>query len=120
MVGGTGAFLFLRHELVHVAVWHFLGAAAKSLPREWDEFIAYAVQLELMEPKLRDKVLASFSSVRAFDSAAEVNEFLYGMDPEAFAVAAYRTYRQGGGIRFISELLTRAAQDWDTPPPLPR
>ena len=111
---------FLRHELVHVAVWHFLGASAKSLPREWDEFIAYAVQLELMEPRLRDKVLASFSSVRAFDSATEVNEFLYGMDPEAFAVAAYRTYRQGGGIRFISELLTRAAQGWDTPPPLPR
>lgn len=69
---------FLRHELVHVAVWHFLGERAKILPREWDEFIAYAVQLELMHPGLRDQVLAKFASVRAFDDAVEVNEILYG------------------------------------------
>ena len=111
---------FLRHELVHVAVWHFLGERAKILPREWDEFIAYAVQLELMHPGLRDQVLAKFASVRAFDGAAEVNEFLYGMDPEAFAVAAYRTYRKGGGSKFVLELLTRAAQGWEKPPSLPQ
>lgn len=111
---------FLRHELVHVAVWHFLGARARALPREWHEFVAYAIQLELMEPAMRSRVLANFAAVRPFDRFAEVNEFTYGMDPEAFAVAAYRTYRQGGEGKFILDVLTKAAQGWDGPPPLPR
>ena len=77
-------------------------------------------RLDLMHPGLRNQVLANFASVRAFASGGELNEFVYGMDPEAFAVAAYRTYRQGGGSKFISELLTRAAQGWEAPPSLPR
>lgn len=111
---------FLRHELVHLAVWHFLGAKARTLPREWHEFIAYAIQLDLMAPGLRDRVLANFGSVRAFDSAAEVNEFIYGMDPEGFAVASYKTYLQGGESKLVSQLLIRAAQGWEMPPSLAR
>ena len=80
---------FLRHELAHIAVWQILGPeAAGRLPREWHEFIAYAIQLDLLDAGLRGRVLANFSDVRAFEELSAVNEFTYGMNPDVFAVAA--------------------------------
>ena len=95
----------LRHELVHLAVWQILGREAGRLPREWHEFIAYAVQFDLMEPALLKEVLAGHPDVRAFEALPEVNEFTYGMDPEVFAVAAYLMYRERGGGTFVRQLL---------------
>ena len=96
---------FLQHELVHIAVWQILGPEAERLPREWHEFIAYAVQLDLMDPEILKDVLAHFSDVHAFDELSEVNEFTYGMNPEVFAVAAYLTYRKRGAQNFVRRLL---------------
>ena len=95
----------VRHEMAHVAIWQILGPEAGRLPREWHEFIAYAVQLDLMEEALLKEVLAAVPDVRAFDALSEVNEFTYGMDPEVFAVAAYLTYRQRGAEQFVRQLL---------------
>lgn len=97
---------FIRHELVHVVLSEFLGDRRAQLPREWHEFLAYAIQLELMEESTRSKVLANFQTVVAFRASEEVNEFTYSLDPEAFAVAAYHTYREWGGPRFVRELLS--------------
>lgn len=96
---------FLRHELVHVMVWR-VGREPKRLPREWHEFIAYAIQLDLMGAKVLDRVLASRADVQPFDDLLAVNEFTYGMGLEAFAVAAYKTYRARGGAQLVQQLLT--------------
>jgi hypothetical protein len=75
------------------------------LRREWHEFLAYAIQFEMMEPALRDKALDGFHEVRAFSHLGEINEFTYGMNPEAFAVAAYKTYLDRGGSVFVGAVL---------------
>ena len=96
---------FLRHELAHIAVWRILGRDPGRLRREWHEFIAYAVQFQLMNPEMRREVLANFSDVKAFPDLSAVNEFTYGMDPEVFAVGAYLTYREKGAEEFVRGLL---------------
>jgi len=96
---------FLRHELVHMAVWQIVGADPDRLPREWHEFIAYAVQLELMNRELRDELLTKAVDVGPFASLSQVNEFTYAMNPDVFAVAAYRTYREQGAEEFVRRLL---------------
>jgi len=96
---------FLHHELVHMAVWQILGREAEQLRHEWHEFIAYAVQLHLMDPQLLTRVRANFSGVRPFTDFSEVNEFTHGMNPDAFAIAAYLTYRERGAERFVRALL---------------
>lgn len=95
---------FLRHELVHVMVLR-ASKEPRRLPREWHEFIAYAIQLDLMDPNVLDRVLASGAAVQPFDDLLAVNEFTYGLGPEAFAVAAYKTYRARGGAQFVQQLL---------------
>lgn len=95
----------LRHELVHLAVWEILGPEAGRLPREWHEFIAYAIQLDLMDPALLKEVLARLPDMRAFEALSEVNEITYGMDPDVFAVAAYLMYRERGAENFVRQLM---------------
>ena len=96
---------FVHHEFIHMAVWQILRAERTRLPREWHEFIAYAVQLALMEGQLLRDVLAKAADVRPFASLSEVNEFTYGMNPDVFAVAAYRAYRERGAEKFVRQLL---------------
>ncbi len=96
---------FLHHELAHIAVWQMLRAETLRLPREWHEFIAYAIQLDLMDSRLRAAVLANFADVQAVADLSAVNEFTYGMDPDVFAVTAYLTYRERGGENLVRALL---------------
>jgi hypothetical protein len=96
---------FLRHELVHMAVWQIVGGDRERLPREWHEFIAYAVQLDLMDRELLAAVLTKSASVEAFSDLLAVNEFTHGMNPDAFAIASYRTYRELGAGAFVGQLL---------------
>lgn len=95
----------LRHELIHMAIWKIIGGDPARLRREWHEFIAYAVQLDLMDPQLRKPLLIEQAQVRAFESNMEVNEFTLQMDPGLFAVAAYKTYLAKGAGRFVAQLL---------------
>ena len=96
---------FLRHEIVHLAIWEVLKGDLKRLRREWHELIAYAIQLDLMDPELRQEVLAAHADVVAVKDLTEVNEFSYGMNPEGFAVLALRTYLDRGGAVFVRRLL---------------
>ena len=96
---------FLRHELVHMAVWQISGADPERLPREWHEFIAYAVQLELMDRELLGELLTKAADVGPFANLSQVNEFTYAMNPDVFGVAAYRTYRERGAEKFVRQLL---------------
>lgn len=96
---------FLRHEIAHLAIWQAAKANRKPLRTEWHEFIAYAIQLDLMDPELRTIVLAAHADVRAVGNLTEINEFSYGMNPQAFAVLAYKTYLERGGATFVRQLL---------------
>ncbi len=96
---------FLKHELVHMVVWHVVRDRGR-LPREWHEFIAYVVQLDLMEPTDLTEILKNHSSIQPFSELLSVNEFTYGMGPEAFAVAAYKMHYQRGGMAFLRQLLS--------------
>ena len=109
---------FLRHELAHMAVWQVLGRDSGRLPHEWHEFIAYAVQLHLMDPERR-KALANFSDIMAFADLSAVNEFTHGMNPDAFAVAAYLTYREKGAEAFVRQLLRGEVVPPPFAPPFP-
>ena len=96
---------FLQHELAHMAVWEILGATHARLGREWHEFIAYAIQLDLMDGELLNELLARYTTAQAIGHLTEINEFTYGMNPEAFSVVAYKTYLARGGTKFLGQLL---------------
>ena len=95
-----------RHELVHMAISEVLGEQDKRVGVPWHEFIAYAVQLELMDPALRNKILEKYSDLSPFASPDHVNVFLHGADPDAFGVRSYLYAQEHGGIEFIRHILS--------------
>ena len=105
---------FLRHELIHMALLAILRDDSMRLRPEWHEFIAYSVQLSLMDSRLRALVLDRYSGVYAFAEFSQVNEFTSRMDPEVFAVAAYKMYLANGAEVLIGKLLRFEIK----PPPL--
>jgi len=97
---------FLRHELVHAAVVQIISARKLNLQPEWHEFIAYAIQFELMAPTLRDRIVDRYTHVEPVRTLTEINPFTYGMaDPAGFAVMAFKTYRVFGERELIRRLL---------------
>ncbi|MEQ9316438.1 MAG: hypothetical protein RLN72_11350 [Henriciella sp.] len=96
---------FLRHELAHMAIWEVVNRNGVALRPEWHEFIAYAIQFDLMESDLRDLLFATRADARPFEDLLQVNEFISRMDPELFALAAYETYLVRGGKQFVGQLL---------------
>jgi hypothetical protein len=67
-----------------------------------------------MSPRLRDQVLATSPDAPAFEHLDSVNEFTSGMNPERFAISAYRTYLERGGATFVAQLLRFEVR----PPPM--
>lgn len=57
---------FLGHELAHMAIWKTFKGDSARLPREWHEFIAYAIQIDLMDRQLRSELLAQQAHVQPF------------------------------------------------------
>ena len=99
------AAAFLRHELAHMAMWQVLSVTHARLGREWHEFVAYVIQLDLMDDELRSALLARYPQAHAIRYLEEVNEFTYGMNPQVFAVVAYKTYLARGGSNFLGQIL---------------
>lgn len=105
---------FVNHELVHAALRANLKGDSSRLRPEWHEFIAYSVQIALMNTRLRARLLERYSQVLAFGELTEVNEFSSRMNPEIFAIGAYKTYLANGADKFIQKLLRFEVQ----PPPM--
>lgn len=102
-VGGS----FIRHEVAHAVVVQILAMRGLALPREWHEFIAYAVQFELMEPAIRDRILDRYSNVAPAPALTQINPFTHGLaDPDTFAVLVFKSYRVFGGRDLVRRLLT--------------
>lgn len=71
------------------------------------EYIAYIVQLATMPPRLSQRVFETFPT-QAFASEMEINLMIYGLNPNLFAVKAYRHFRSPGvGVTFLQTLLSR-------------
>ena len=102
---GGIATSFIGHEFVHMSIVRILRAEYVRLRPEWHELIAYAVQIALMDDTLRDRVLARYPDVAAVADLTAINEFTHRMDPDRFAITAYRTYLAQGGPRFVESLL---------------
>lgn len=101
--GPAIGYSILQHEFVHLVV----GEIRKDgLSRTWREFIAYAVEFELMESGLRKRVIANYPNIEPFRSPQNVNPFIYAFDPDAFGLKAYLYTRANGGRAFIGRLLT--------------
>lgn len=94
------------HEMVHMAVLRILGENYSRLPKEWHEFIAYSVQIDLLDRPLRDRVLDRNEDVLAFTNLLSVNPYIYGLaGSDLFSVQAYKTYCARGGPAFVQDLL---------------
>jgi hypothetical protein len=95
----------LQHEIVHAVISHLMGSKREKLPRAWHEALAYAVQIDLMDEGLRTRVLAQYPNQEPFSNTLQINDFIYGLDPDAFAVAAYKTYVSEGRIDFLNRAI---------------
>lgn len=95
----------LEHEIVHAAIWTVAGGDRSAIGHAWSEFIAYAVQLELMAPAMREEILARHSDVRPFDVPTEVNRITHAFDPDGFGLRAYLFAEAHGGKAFIGQIL---------------
>lgn len=109
------AATFLRHEVVHMAIVRILGREAARLRREWHEFIAYAVQIDLMDIELRSRILGRYATIEPASDLPQINRFTFeAMAPDEFAVLAFVTYRAHGGPHLVRRLLTFEVE----PPPI--
>ena len=99
------AYSILEHEMVHSVIIRIMGMRYQKLPHAWHEALAYAVQIDLMPSHLREEVLALYPTEEGFANTLQINEIVYGFDPDAFAVAAYHTYRKGGRIEFLNRAI---------------
>ena len=95
----------LQHEIIHATMAQLMGANYGKLPHAWHEALAYAVQIDLMPPDLRARVLAQYPLEEGFASTLQINDLTYGLDPDVFSVAAYRTYVKNGGLDFLKSAM---------------
>jgi len=91
----------LQHEIVHAIVAQLMGGTYARLPRSWHEALAYAVQIDLMPDDLRHQVVSQYPREEGFATTLQINDVTYAMNPDAFAVAAYKIYVRDGRINFL-------------------
>ena len=99
------AYSILQHELAHAIVAGRLGHEYQKLGKSWHEFIAYAVQFDLMDRELKAAVFANYPDAEPFRFPESVNSIVYGADPDAFGVSAYLYAEANGGPKFIGQIL---------------
>lgn len=99
------AYSISEHEITHWVIAQIMGDQYEKLPHAWHEALAYAVQIELMPSRLREEVLARYPGEQGFANTLEINELVYGLDPDHFAVAAYQTYKRNNGIEFLKKAI---------------
>jgi len=95
----------LQHELVHMATSAWVKQSGLRLAKPWVEFIAYAVQFDLMDDALRSRILAGYPGLEPFERPEHVNPIMQAHDPDAFGVQSYLYARANGGREFIRRLL---------------
>lgn len=98
---------FLLHEVAHLYAISYMGDGFRKLDRHWHEFLAYSLQIELMDPELQGRLLQFSGGAKAFDAPADVTSLHYEMDPDRYALRAFLSSRKWGGEAFLKNLLDR-------------
>jgi hypothetical protein len=94
---------FVVHELAH-AVAH-INFRTPKVPRVSHEYIAYVVQIATMPPPLIEQILGKYPN-RAFASERAINHHFLDLDPQIFAVKAYRHFLAlDDGAAFFARIL---------------
>ena len=95
----------VAHEVAHaIAEDNF---RVEEPTRMAHEYIACIVQMAIMPPRLSQQIFESTPG-EAFESELEINPLIYGLNPNLFAVKAYRHYLSPGvGMTFLQTLLRR-------------
>lgn len=101
----------LQHELVHMATTSVLAEHHFRLGGAWHEFVAYAVQFALMEPEMRDRILADHATIAPFEMPWAVSPLSYAANPDAFGLRAYLYAQERGGMAFIRQILKDEVED---------
>lgn len=92
------------HELAHAIASDAFTIERPS--RTAQEYIAAVVQIGILEHWKVDRLLSSFPG-RGFRDPAEINLFVYQMDPLLFAVSSYRHFvAHDDGLNFVNALLS--------------
>lgn len=95
------------HEVAHAISGCNFKVEQPSL-QAW-EYVAYVAMLETMAPELRRRVLARHAG-DGFDNEAQINATVYLVNPEHFAVEAYRHFlRRGNGRAYLHAILAGKA-----------
>lgn len=92
---------------MHAVVANLLGREYQKFAKAWHEFIAYAVQFDVMDGELKRQVLANYPDTKAFQFPENVNAIVYAADPDEFGVSSYLFTEANGGPRFIAQLLVK-------------
>lgn len=95
----------LQHEIVHAVLAQLMAGNYDKLPRSWHEALAYAVQIDLMPADLKARVLGPYRSEEGFVTTLEINDTTYGLNPDAFAVAAHKFYVQKGRLALLKRVI---------------
>lgn len=96
---------FVAHEVAHAVAQANFQVLKPSL--EAHEYIAYVVQLETLPEALRQELLEAFDN-SAFQHEKQISQIFLQMDPEVFAVKAYRHYvAQTDPRAFFQRLLNK-------------
>lgn len=82
---------FVAHEVAHAVAHH--NSRRPRLTRTGQEYIASVVQLESMEPGLRESIIRGYDT-SGFERDTEITELFYAMNPGLFAVKAWLHYRR--------------------------
>jgi hypothetical protein len=95
----------IAHEVAHALIGCLASAASAGpapsgnasmgtrLPKAAHEYAAYVTLMASLPPAMRDAALAAYPQA-AFASTTQINDLIYGLDPEAFGVAAWRHWQQ--------------------------
>lgn len=93
----------ITHELTHAIVTQSAGERSVDIVDQ--EYIAAAMELELMEPEYRDVVLQA-APIELPPKEVLIDIWIYGFTPRKFAVNAWQHFRaQEDGCVFIQEII---------------
>jgi len=94
----------IRHELTHAYLDQTLDG--RLLPRAAHEYLAYAIQIEMLPENVRAKFLDE-ANVSLPATIEELNEAILFMAPKRFAAAAWLYFQQnGGGPKAVERVLS--------------
>jgi hypothetical protein len=105
----------IAHEMTHALIHQRLGSNSGRLVL--NEYIAYAMQLDLMSEPARAALLSS-REIRAPIPPDALNEMILMMAPDVFAIFAWHHFQQAGnGCALVGRLLDGARGPFPRAPP---